>query len=65
MKKVIIVGGGDALVLILKVDGQVGQVGLEAPVGGAVHTGGGEGGEAQLAAAGGDVLGHSLQISNF
>ena len=36
--------------------------GLEAPVGGAVHTGGGEGGEAQLVLAGGDVLGHGLQI---
>ena len=36
-------------------------MGLEAPVGGTVHTGGGEGGEAQLAGAGGDVLGHGLQ----
>ena len=37
-------------------------MGLEAPVGGAVHAGGGERGEAQLVLAGGDVLGHLLQI---
>ena len=37
-------------------------MGLEAPVGAAVHTGGGESGEAQLVLAGGDVLGDLLQI---
>ena len=37
-------------------------MGLETPVRGAVHTGGGEGGEAQLSLAGGDVLGHLLQV---
>ena len=37
-------------------------MGLEAPVGGAIHAGGGEGGEAQLVLAGGDVLGHLLQV---
>lgn len=37
-------------------------MGLVAPVRGAVHTGGGEGREAQLVLAGGDVLGHLLQV---
>ena len=37
-------------------------MGLEAPVGGAIHAGGGEGGEAQLILPGGDVLGHLLQV---
>ena len=37
-------------------------MGLETPVGAAVHTGGGESGEAQLVLAGGDVLGDLLQI---
>ena len=36
-------------------------MGLKAPVRGTVHAGGGEGGEAQLAATGGNVLGHLLQ----
>ena len=35
---------------------------FEAPVGGTVHTGGGEGRETQLVLAGGDVLGHLLQV---
>src|SRR5699024_8028520 len=56
------VGIGDTPVQVLKVDGQVGQVGLEAPVGGAVQAGGGEGGKTQPTAAGGEGLGHSLQI---
>ena len=56
------VGGGNAVILILEVDGQVGEVGLEAPVGAALHAGGGEGGEAQLVLAGGDVLGDGLQL---
>ena len=38
-------------------------MGLEAPVGAAVHTGGGESGEAQLVLACGDILGDLLQIS--
>ena len=37
------VGIGDAVSLILEVDGEVCEVGLESPVGGAVHTSGGEG----------------------
>ena len=37
-------------------------MGLEAPVGGTVHAGGGEGGKAQLVLAGGDVLGNLLQV---
>ena len=36
-------------------------MGLEAPVRGGIHAGGGEGGEAQLVLAGGDVLGDGLQ----
>src|SRR5699024_3485239 len=56
------VGGGDAVGLVLIVDGQVGQVGLEAPVGRRVHAGGGESAlDAQLVLASLDVVGHGLQ----
>ena len=37
-------------------------MGLEAPVGRAIHTGRGEGGEAKLVLAGGNVLGNLLQV---
>ena len=45
----------------LVVQGHVGQMAGEAPGGGAVQAGGGEGVKAQLGSAGVDVLGNSLQ----
>src|SRR5699024_1717039 len=52
------VGGGDAVGLVLVVDGQIGQVGLIPPVGRRIHAGGGESAlDAQLVLAGLDVVG--------
>src|SRR5699024_10587524 len=52
------VGGGDAVGLVLVVDGQVGEVALEAPVGRRLHAGGGASAlNAQLVLAGLDVVG--------
>ena len=57
------VGGADAVSLVLVVDGQVCQMGLEAPVGRTVHAGGGESTiNAQLSLAGLNVVGDLLQV---
>ena len=52
---------GHVVITELIEQGHVGEVAGEAPGGGAVQTGGGEGVEAQLGGAGVDVVGDGLQ----